>query len=103
MAAPRCPRPGGAIQRMPSTAFPEDPPMTSPLPLDGVRIFDLTRILAGPTCTQLLGDIGADVITTARPGEGDNTRNSGPQYATGADGETAPNRQEVGRDKRVSV
>src|SRR3546814_10030802 len=72
---------------MPSTAFPEDPPMTSPLPLDGVRIFDLTRILAGPTCTQLLGDLGADVIKIERPGEGDDTRKWGPPYVKGADGE----------------
>src|SRR3546814_5519866 len=72
---------------MPSTAFPEVPPMTSPLPLDGVRIFDLTRILAGPTCTQLLGDLRADVIKIERPGEGDDTRNWGPPYVKGADGE----------------
>ena len=61
--------------------------MTSPLPLDGVRIFDLTRILAGPTCTQLLGDLGADVIKIERPGEGDDTRRWGPPYVKGADGE----------------
>lgn len=59
----------------------------SALPLDGVRIFDLTRILAGPTATQLLGDLGADVIKVERPGQGDDTRKWGPPYVKGPDGE----------------
>lgn len=54
--------------------------------LAGVRILDLTRILAGPTCTQLLGDLGADVIKIERPGEGDDTRKWGPPYVVGEDG-----------------
>ena len=57
-------------------------------PLAGVRIFDLTRILAGPTATQLLGDLGADVIKIERPGEGDDTRKWGPPYVEGKSGPT---------------
>ena len=49
-------------------------------PLKGLRVFDLTRILAGPTCTQLLGDMGAEVIKIERPGQGDDTRKWGPPF-----------------------
>ncbi len=55
-------------------------------PLDGLRILDLSRILAGPTCTQLLGDLGADVIKIERPGVGDDTRTWGPPFVTDAEG-----------------
>ncbi len=58
----------------------------SALPLDGIRIFDLTRILAGPTCTQLLGDLGADVIKIERAGAGDDTRKWGPPYVSDPSG-----------------
>src|SRR5262245_56230733 len=60
--------------------------MTSSPPLTGLRVFDLTRILAGPTCTQILGDLGADVIKVERAGAGDDTRKFGPPWLKGADG-----------------
>jgi crotonobetainyl-CoA:carnitine CoA-transferase CaiB-like acyl-CoA transferase len=55
-------------------------------PLHGLRVFDLTRILAGPTCTQLLGDLGAEVIKVERPGQGDDTRKWGPPFLKDQDG-----------------
>jgi crotonobetainyl-CoA:carnitine CoA-transferase CaiB-like acyl-CoA transferase len=66
------------------------------LPLEGIRIVDLSRVLAGPYCTMVLGDLGADVVKVERPRDGDETRSWGPPYA----GDQAAYFLAVNRSKR---
>ena len=51
-----------------------------PSALEGLIVADFSRVLAGPLCTQTLGDLGADVVKVERPGTGDDTRSWGPPF-----------------------
>ncbi|WP_245723700.1 CaiB/BaiF CoA transferase family protein [Paramicrobacterium humi] len=69
---------------------------TTTLPLDGIRVIDFTQVFMGPSCTQMLGDFGADVIKIERPGTGDTSRTSYPDK----DGTDNPIFQSINRNKR---
>src|SRR4028118_629591 len=66
------------------------------LPLEGLKVLDLSRVLAGPYATMALADLGADVIKVEHPERGDDTRHWGPPFAGG---ESAP-LLSTNRDKR---
>ncbi|MFI5611632.1 CaiB/BaiF CoA transferase family protein [Amycolatopsis sp. NPDC051903] len=74
--------------------------MPAPLPLDGITVVDFTQVYLGPSCTQLLGDYGADVVKIERPGAGDLSRSSIPD----PDGPDNPIFLSINRNKRsVSI
>jgi crotonobetainyl-CoA:carnitine CoA-transferase CaiB-like acyl-CoA transferase len=54
--------------------------------LSGIKVLDLSRVLAAPWATQILGDLGADIVKVEKPGEGDETRHFGPPFVQGTDG-----------------
>ena len=72
----------------------------TPMALDGVVVLDLTRILAGPYATQLLGDLGATILKIENPDGGDDTRTWGPPYAPGAEGDLSAYFMAANRNKQ---
>src|SRR3989337_3657658 len=72
-------------------------------PLAGIRVLDLSRVLAGPWCTQLRGDLGADVIKIERPGAGDDTRHWGPPWHGEGDQRVAAYFLSANRGKRSAA
>ena len=65
--------------------------------LAGLKVLDLSRVLAGPWCTQILADLGADVVKVERPGVGDDTRSWGPPFLTGCERGARPTRPPTSR------
>ncbi|UKA50931.1 CoA transferase [Arthrobacter sp. FW305-123] len=93
-------QPKGETTESTTAALPAADPAPTRLPLDGIKIVDFTQVFMGPSCTQLLGDYGADIIKVERPGAGDISRNSFPDQ----DGQDNPIFLSINRNKRsVSV
>ena len=72
-------------------------------PLAGIRVLDLSRVLAGPWCTQLLADLGAEVIKIERPGAGDDTRHWGPPWHGEGDSRVAAYFLSANRGKKSAA
>ena len=72
---------------MPETPVAPDNQPTGPLA--GIKVLDLSRVLAGPWCSQILGDLGAEIIKVEQPGQGDDTRRWGPPFLDDGSGDSA--------------
>ena len=72
-------------------------------PLEGIKVLDLSRVLAGPWCTQLLADLGADVTKIERPGAGDDTRHWGPPWHAQGESRVAAYFLSCNRGKRSAA
>ena len=81
------------------SSSPTTPPATTS-PLDGVKVLDMTRVLAGPFATMILSDLGAEVIKVERPGGGDDTRAWGPPFLEGKEGRESAYFLSVNRNKQ---
>merc|ERR1712037_176447 len=81
------------------SSSPTPPPATTS-PLDGVKVLDMTRVLAGPFATMILSDLGAEVIKVERPGGGDDTRAWGPPFLEGKGGRESAYFLSVNRNKQ---
>ena len=70
------------------------------LPLEGVRVLDLSRVLAGPYATMVLGDLGADILKVEHPGRGDDTRHWGPPFVGEGEARESAYFLSINRNKR---
>ncbi len=90
-------RPGGSVGRRAEPSSGDGRAGAGPAaPLDGIRVVDLSRVVAGPYCTMTLGDMGADVVKIEEPGRGDESRAFGPPFLGGE----SPYYLSVNRNKR---
>lgn len=78
----------------------QSPSSTSIGPLSNIRVLDLTRVLAGPYCTMILGDLGAEIIKIEHPEGGDDTRGWGPPFLESGDSRESCYFLSINRNKK---